>query len=199
MKIFNTYNKARFFFVKPKIKFFLTTWFNSPAWPVWRHGPEIRLFKKHQCYNNGKFTFCDYFLTTLKRWGLDWIKPVYYLPRWLTFRIDDFDVSYKTKWTNTNFRFEERPFYKITIFGISLTIMLVAPNNEDGDYWESILTYNHYAKRQPYGLKELIYEMGWWRSKDTCGLVVDKAFIHPEYHNLYDEIEKQYLNEVSKK
>ena len=50
IKMWNTYNKVKHKFKKPKLHWRLGLWKNDPCLPVWRRGPEIRLGKYRKNY-----------------------------------------------------------------------------------------------------------------------------------------------------
>ena len=43
LKLYQTYNKAKDVFVKPKLYWYFGKWRNNPCLPVWRRGPILRL------------------------------------------------------------------------------------------------------------------------------------------------------------
>lgn len=49
-KLYNTYNKVKHKFKKPKLHWRLGLWKHDPCLPVWRRGPEIRLGKYRKNY-----------------------------------------------------------------------------------------------------------------------------------------------------
>ena len=75
---------------------------------------------------------------------------------------------------------------------------MAVPPGDIGDYWESVLQYNYNVTKKPYGLMELIRDMGHWKSKNSKDVVVQKCFLKEEHHDYYDSCVKTYWNEVSK-
>lgn len=197
MKLFNTWKKADYLFVKPKLKFHISTYRKAPSmYPVNRN-EYIYVFRNHWMYHEEKHIFTKEFQNKLNKWYLGWLKPKYKLPDWLVFKYEDYDVFYKTKWSSSDFRFEHSPYWRLTLFGISFCLVAVPPG-DIGDYWESVLQYNYNVTKKPYGLMELIRDMGHWTSKDSKDVVVQKCFLKEEHHDYYDSCVKTYWNEVSK-
>ena len=52
IKLYETYNKVKKVFIKPKLYFKFGLWRNDHCLPVWRHGPIINLFPKKFIYKN---------------------------------------------------------------------------------------------------------------------------------------------------
>lgn len=130
----------------------------------------------------------------LKKWHLDWIKPVMYLPSWMCFKIINLDVGWKTKWDDV--RYEFPPQFSIIAFGLSLTFTLHCPikskYSSDDSYWESILT--HLYLNQSGELKETIEQTGIWHrfNDDTYYFATRPTYIVPdkqaEYYAAISEI-----------
>ena len=52
IKLYETYNKVKKVFIKPKLYFKFGLWRNDHCLPVWRRGPIINLFPKKFIYRN---------------------------------------------------------------------------------------------------------------------------------------------------
>lgn len=78
-----------------------------------------------------------YFLP--RKWVNDPDKPGHMkaIPRKIGF--DHCGLGWKTKWTETDYRFEWSPTFSFVMFGYQLAIIVVAPHADD--YWESWLYY----------------------------------------------------------
>lgn len=50
-------------------------------------------------------------------------------------------LGYKTKWSDTDYRFEWAPMFSFVFFGYQIAIQVVAP--EQDHYWEAWLYYEH--------------------------------------------------------
>ena len=130
----------------------------------------------------------------LKKWHLDWIKPVMYLPSWMRFKIINFDVGWKTKWDDV--RYEFPPQFSIIGFGLSLTFTLHCPikseYSSDDSYWESILT--HLYTNKSGELEETIEQIGIWQEHgvDVAYFALRPTYIvhdrQPEYYAAISEI-----------
>ena len=100
----------------------------------------------------------------LKKWHLSWIKPQYELPIWLSFHIFNYDVGWKTKWDDT--RYEWPPQFTIVFFGLAFSIWLSAPKCDgehfsDDGYWEGVIDYGFYKKKEDFDLERFIKEQGY--------------------------------------
>ena len=147
IKLYNTYNKVKNVFKKPKLKFSFRQWKYSNLLPVWRRGNFIHLGKYYE-YE----TEYNYANLVDSKWNdlgkrnhpilSKFFKPVYKLPLWLSFYIFNHDVIWKTKYDD--YRYEYPPQFTIVIFGWSFNWWLIAPTNnvyDNDNYWESILWY----------------------------------------------------------
>lgn len=162
------YSKCKKHFVRPKFKWFIGKWINEPNLPVWRCGPQLKL-GKYSDYET-KYNYAR----LVDSWWTDsgkqrhpilskLFKPVYQLPIWLAFHWYDDDMMYKTKWTESDFRFEFPPHFTIVFFGFAISITAYFPMENDkdftanDDYWESLLTYNYFDGDLKQTNKELGY------------------------------------------
>lgn len=147
IKLYNTYNKVKNVFKKPKLKFSFRQWKYSNLIPVWRRGNLIYL---------GKYTEYEtewnYAKLVDSKWNdlgkrnhpflSKFVKPVYQLPIWLSFYIFNHDVIWKSKYDD--YIYEYPPQFTIVIFGWSFNWWLIAPTDnvyDNDNYWESILWY----------------------------------------------------------
>lgn len=94
----------------------------------------------------------------LKKLHLSWLPTRIKLPNWMKFGIDNFEMGWKTKFSE--YRFEYPPVFSIIFFGLCLEFWLVNPadkNAYDDDYWEAILYYMQYKD-----LNKTDEELGEW-------------------------------------
>lgn len=135
----------------------------------------------------------------LRKFGLGWLKPIYFLPLWLSFYKFDFDVMYK--WKYDTIRFEYPPQFTIVFFGLALNIVLVPELEDENDnqdhYWESLLSFLY----QPECNKNVIDTLkfcGQWRThkenKEIKFFQLRKTHIKTKYHHAYDLGVKEYNN-----
>lgn len=231
IKLYETYNKAKKVFVRPKLKCFFGCWKKDPCLPVWRRGPVIRIGSYEKTYDvkdglhikvgesigkhsNGQeypIAHYDYVRHKLpgklksgqrvwrreyrKKWWAKIIPPDIQLPIWLTFRIFNHDLFWKTKWTDYDFRFEFPPQFTIVFFGLSLSFYLKPKckkeTDNDYNYWESLLAYVY--GKYAGDLTQTIMEQGQWESS-TMGTFfsVSKSYIKPEFYEEYDKAVELY-------
>lgn len=95
------------------------------------------------------------FRKKLRKWGLGWWPTQIELPLFFAFYIFNYDMCWKTKYDD--YRYEFPPQFSIVFFGLCFSVWLTAPDNNNGDYWESILWY-----LQCGSLSDVDKEMGYW-------------------------------------
>ncbi len=131
----------------------------------------------------------------LKKFHLSWIKPEYQLPIWCSFYFWNNEVMWKTKWSNTDFRFEFPGHFTIVFFGLSFSLWSNWYNKDKAYctdwYWESILHYLY--GKVPRNLRNAVYESGRWAHWDNDGKKItefafQKEFLKEEYWPEYDKI-----------
>lgn len=96
----------------------------------------------------------------LRKWHLGWLPTSISLPRFFSFHIFNWDVTWKWKWDDI--RFEFPPQFTIVLFGISFSWWLKAPaSSEDWDgypnddsYWETVLNYVYGDKEYRGNMKK---------------------------------------------
>lgn len=102
----------------------------------------------------------------LRKFGLGWVPPIIVLPWWLTIRIFNWDVFWKTKFDDV--RYEFPPQFTIVFFGLSLTLTLHEPTGGyytgDDQYWEGILDWLHKYDKDMY---KTVYYGGIWNQGKT--------------------------------
>ena len=90
-------------------------------------------------------------------------------------------LGYKTKWTDTDYRFEWSPVYSFVFFGYQIALIIEAPNDSHA-YWESWLYYElqtDKTKSKKERIKQCIKEF-------------------PQIYTIYHKIPKTYKETVNK-
>lgn len=157
MNFLKTYRKAKDVFAPPRIIKYFGRWQYDAGLPVWRRGPQIRLYRLF------KYSF-DYSSNTWAKafsekhpYITKIFKPIYQLPIWMTFCIFDFDITWKTKYDEI--RYEFPPQFTIVAFGFSFTILAASPKSNEKDnyswlnndsYWEGMLNYLYDCDKDIY-------------------------------------------------
>lgn len=135
----------------------------------------------------------------LRKLHLSWIKPEYHLPIWLSFHFWNSEVMWKTKWSNTDFRFEFPGHFTIVFFGLSFSVWSNwASENKTSNadwYWESILQYLY--GKVPRNLRNAVYASGQWTRWDEndnkiTGFAFQKDFLKKKYWPEYDKIVAEF-------
>lgn len=138
-----------------------------------------------------------------KKWWNKIIPAEIRFPIWLSFYIFNNDVFWKTKWNEDDIRYEYSPHFTIVFFGLSLSFWVNPIVSEDqiyDHYWEALLKYNYASFKGD--LKAVIKNCGRWTSYKPDGVqetyfAVDKNYINPKYHQLYDEACNEYLESLN--
>lgn len=133
-----------------------------------------------------------------KKWWTKIIPARLKLPIWLAFHIFNRDITFKTKWTSYDFRYEFPPQFTIVFFGLSLSFWLYPECKSETDspyhYWESLLTYIY--GEHAGDLLQTVTDCGKWiqskDNKDTEFFALSKNYIKPEYYEIYDEATELY-------
>ena len=133
-----------------------------------------------------------------KKWWAKIIPARLKLPIWLTFHIFNRDITFKTKWTSYDFRYEFPPQFTIVFFGLSLSFWLYPECKSETDspyhYWESLLTYIY--GEHAGDLLQTVIDCGKWiqskKGKDTEFFALSKNYIKPEHYEIYDEATELY-------
>lgn len=133
-----------------------------------------------------------------KKWWTKIIPARLKLPIWLTFHIFNRDITFKTKWTSYDFRYEFPPQFTIVFFGLSLSFWLYPECKSETDspyhYWESLLTYIY--GEHAGDLLQTVIDCGKWvrskNNKDTEFFALSKNYIKPEHYEIYDEATELY-------
>lgn len=130
----------------------------------------------------------------LKKYKLEWIKPNYLLPLWLSFYIFNLDVMWKYKYDYICYEFA--PQFTLVFFGLALTITL-NPILEDDDYpdfyWESLLNYVY---NDCDSVEDLLYKCGKY-GDDNEKFQLKKTYIKPKFHKEYDMAVMKYNNNIN--
>lgn len=100
------------------------------------------------------------FRQKLRKWGLGWWPTQIELPLFFAFYIFNYDMCWKTKYDD--YRYEFPPQFSIVFFGLCFSVWLNAPDNNNDDYWESILWYLQYGS-----LADVDKEMGYWMKMEN--------------------------------
>lgn len=129
----------------------------------------------------------------LRKKHLSWIPPTIRLPYWMTIKVFDWDVMWKTKYGEV--RYEYPPQLSIVFFGLSLTFTLHCPLSDkyDDDYWESILIFLYGSN---HTIEDAVKEAGEITvlEDNTKYRVLSKEFLLPKWHNEYDKVVKDGNN-----
>ena len=139
MKIYETYNKVKDVFKRPRMRFWCGPYKKCPHFNIYQ--PRwIRIGKRGTYYwcRNGQYV-----------WDLDYVhkhpiftrlfKPIYCVPNWLNISFGSTDVVYKHKFQYTYLEYP--PHVILYLFGFLFLWVLDAPNGNTDDYWESIEAY----------------------------------------------------------
>lgn len=192
-KLYKTYNTVRNVFIEPKLHFHCGWWKHSPGLPVWRRGPQIRLGKYGDyttAYRYAKLLDSQWTPIGKKRHPIlsRLCKPVIQLPIWMTFRIFNHDLFWKTKWGE--YRYEFPPQFSIIIFGYAFEFWLKPEQNED-HYWEAILAYKYVNNPNYEPIINAGKAVGVWQSSNGpyWGLSLDML------KSPYKEKWKEYQNQ----
>lgn len=184
IKLYSTYNKVKNVFTGPKLTYRFGLWKNDPGLPICKCPCLIRLCKFGE-YRTSKESsiFNQKYEWTKKgkknhRFLSKIFKPIYTLPIWLSFRIINRDMTWKTKWNDYCYEFP--PQFTIVFFGLSLSFFLHNPTEDihkDDDYWEAILWY-----LDKKDLDKVDEELGAWLDSDfkECERRLDKRFLKNE-------------------
>lgn len=96
------------------------------------------------------------------------VKPYYQLPIWLSFYYFNSDITYKTKWGESDFRYEYPAHITLVFFGLAISVTAYIPKADEDDwlcqddYWESLLTYNHFNG----DIEKTDKAMGYWNKNE---------------------------------
>lgn len=140
-----------------------------------------------------------------KKWWAKIIPPRINFPMLFSFHIFNKDVTWKTKWTEYDIRYEFPPQFTIVFFGLSLSFWL-NPEIQDKDtesfdhYWEGLLSYL-YGKYKGDLIQTVISQGCWTRYKEDGNdtyFAISKNYIKPEYWDQYEEAIELY-NELKDK
>lgn len=189
LRLFETYNKAKDIFIRPKMKWFFGKWVKTPGLPVWREGPRLFTYK---LIKGGRNNIVESFNHGYKiEWSNEFcskhsilskiLKPSYKLPLWLRFSAFNYDIMWKYKFDDI--RFEFPPQFTIVAFGLALTIIAIPPYNDESDgYWEGILNYVYGTKKLKSIIKTTSYYTDEKNERYWC---IRPQFIQPKYLNSY--------------
>ena len=202
------YSKCKKHFVRPKFKWFIGKWRNEPNLPVWRRGPQLKLGKYSDYeteYDYARLVNCWWTDSGKQRHPIlsKLFKPVYQLPIWLAFHWWNSDIVYKTKWTESDFRYEFPAHLELVFFGLAISVTAYFPKLQDDDwginddYWESLLTYNYFDGDLKAANDALGYS---WTTKD--GKNIYKFPFHLEFlkkksdQKILKEIQEETMKEI---
>ena len=172
-KLYNTYNKVKNIFKKPKLCWYFGKWVHDPCLPVWRRGNCIHLAKYKEYDSKWNCArYIDSYWTDLGKKNHPILsklfKPMYVFPIWLSCYIFNRDIMWKTKYDE--YRFEYPGQFTIVLFGWSLSFWLQNPTGDvmfDDDYWESILWYLEYKDLNK--VHEVMgYKITHWGKDNEC-------------------------------
>lgn len=134
-----------------------------------------------------------------KKWWAKLVPARIEFPMLFSFHIFNRDVTWKTKWTNYDIRFEFPPQFTIVFFGLSLSFWL-NPEIQDREtesfdhYWEGLLSYL-YGKYKGDLIQTVISQGCWTRYKEESNntyFAISKNYIKPEYWDQYEEAIELY-------
>jgi hypothetical protein len=172
-KFLYTWKQCHGAFIKPKLKWYFGSWRKEGNLPVWRRGNTIHFGKyeeRNDTYDYAKLVSSEWTEEGKKNHPIlsKLVKPTYELPYWLSFYFFNSDIMYKTKWTDDDFRYEYPAHITLVIFGFAISVTAYIPKMDKNDwacqddYWESLLTFNHYGG----DIKKTNEAMGWWSKYD---------------------------------
>ena len=171
-KFLSEWKKTNGKFIKPKFHWYFGSWYNEGNLPVWRRGNIIRFGKDMggkeyvETWDYAKLVDSEWTELGKKNHHIlsRFLKPSYMLPNWLSFYYFNSDIMYKTKWSDDDYRYEYPAHITLVIFGFAISVTAYIPKQDENDwtcnddYWESLLTYNHYNG----DLKTVNDVMGCW-------------------------------------
>lgn len=136
----------------------------------------------------------------LRKFGLGFLRPHYFLPMWTAFHIFDIDLVWKTKWSYNDIRFEFPPSFTIVFFGLSFSVWLSAPNPKDilnGEgYWLGILgmNYNNISEDKMYNA---LYTAGKWHTSKGTEFALCEHYIKSKYKQEYNNAIIKWNNTIT--
>lgn len=136
----------------------------------------------------------------LRKFGLGFLRPHYFLPMWTAFHIFDIDLVWKTKWSYNDIRFEFPPSFTIVFFGLSFSVWLSAPNPKDilnGEgYWLGILgmNYNNISEDKMYNA---LYTAGKWHTSKRAEFALCEHYIKSKYKQEYNNAIIKWNNTIT--
>lgn len=156
-------------FIRPKLKWYFGPWWREGNLPVWRRGNTIHFGdykERNDTYDYAKLVSSEWTEEGKKNHPIlsKIVKPTYELPYWLSFYFFNSDIMYKTKWSEDDYRYEYPAHITLVFFGLALSVTAYIPKMDENDwtvqddYWESLLTFNHYGG----DIKKTNDVMGWW-------------------------------------
>lgn len=172
-KFLYTWKQSNGAFIRPKLKWYFGSWRKEGNLPVWRRGNTIHFGKykeRNDTYDYAKLVSSEWTEEGKKNHPIlsKLVKPTYELPYWLSFYFFNSDIMYKTKWADDDYRYEYPAHITLVFFGLALSVTAYIPKMDENDwtcqddYWESLLTYNHYGG----DIKKTNEVMGWWNKPD---------------------------------
>lgn len=172
-KFLTEWKKTNGKFIKPKLHWYFGSWYKEGNLPVWRRGNTIHFGKyseRKDEYSYAKLVSSEWTEEGKKNHPIlsRLFRPTYQLPNWMSFYFFNSDIMYKTKWEDDDYRYEYPAHITLVIFGLCISVTAYIPKQEDNDwtcnddYWESLLTYNHYNG----DLKKVNDVMGYWNKPD---------------------------------
>lgn len=173
MKIFETYNKVKDYYVRPRIVWYFGKYKNDPSYII-RKKPQVKLFGKR-----------------------------FELPYWLKFEYDSYDVIYKYKWNQVRFEYPPKMSLVLFGISLSIWLKPPTDDIEAMEYayWESLINWSENENRWTSRFKEHLVKSGYW-SGNTCNVTVGvmsvrKEWVKPEFYTSW-EIAKSVINKQAK-
>ena len=213
-RFLGTWKKSKDKFIKPKLHWYFGSWKKEGNLPVWRRGPIIYWAKYGEYDSNWNYAKLEDSWWTEKGKQNHPIlskiikHPLWPLPYWLSFYCFNHDIMYKTKWSETDFRYEYPTHFTLVFFGLCISVTAYIPKVDDKDwladdqYWESLLTYQYFNG----DLEKTNNTCGWYNNPGEPGFrfqfdprflknTDDRNYLIALQKEKYVDILKQYKEE----
>ena len=133
-------------FKRPRLKWYFgkvaigTPYFYPRRWksPTKKEAEEMAL-KKYKEWGLKKLNYDKIRIPPYEDIYNDIMRSQIAIPKKIGF--DFVGLGYKTKWTDTDYRFEWSPIFSFVFFGLQIAVMVIPP--EQNHYWEAWLYYEN--------------------------------------------------------